>query len=42
MVSGVLALIENPDQWQSLKSGGVDVSVATEEIDAYKCPGFRQ
>lgn len=38
MVSGLLALIENPDQWQSLKSGGVDVSVATEEILRWTTP----
>jgi cytochrome P450 len=40
MVGGVLALIENPDQWQSLRNGDVDVSVATEEILRWTTPAI--
>lgn len=35
----VLALIENPDQWQALRSGEVDVATAAEEVLRWTTPG---
>ncbi|RMI30440.1 cytochrome P450 [Nocardia stercoris] len=37
---GFLALIENPDQWQRLKTGDAEVATAVEEILRYTSPAL--
>lgn len=39
-VGGLLALIENPDQWRRLRDGTVDVDTAVEEILRYTSPAM--
>lgn len=39
-ICAVLALIENPDQWNALRSGEVTVESAVEEVLRWSTPGF--
>ncbi|MEU3261522.1 cytochrome P450 [Streptomyces albidoflavus] len=40
MISGVHALLEQPDQWHALKSGEVSLELATEEILRWTSPAI--
>ncbi|TNH29621.1 cytochrome P450 [Micromonospora orduensis] len=39
-VGGLLALIENPDQWRGLREGTLDVDTAVEEVLRYTSPAM--
>ncbi|MFH8406672.1 cytochrome P450 [Streptomyces sp. NPDC018019] len=40
MTGGVLALVENPDQWRALKSGEAEISTAVDEILRWTTPAL--
>ncbi|MGC5053366.1 cytochrome P450 [Micromonospora sp. DT48] len=39
-ICAVLALIENPDQWEALRTGAVDLDSAVEEVLRWATPGM--